>query len=642
MSFTVPSKFIFHDVSSGKEYRQGTTVSVTLANGDYLSPEYGASHTEWYYFYKSDSTWGGYTIENGWRLVTNGRTMAPSMKKIAGYYVRQCLYNNVSGMTSIPDLSEHTNLRSVLFYNCTKLTNYSTSRLPTSLTTMNAMFYGCTALKTAPSLAGFTSVKDISRIFRGCTSLVTAPKLPPNVTKAVSSFENCTNLTTITSWSFTNTNVEMWNAFAGCVNLESFPHKIATTNYVNSMFEGCSKLTGVIIFTLKPVGTGDIFKSTKKSIYLFGDGVTSAMQKSSQISNVYIGFKTDILSFITIRCDDNGNEDPYGNHCRLYLDYKLDPVIPSYLNPVIEAPALYSVDADAEIPLELSWYIGNDESTALIPGSTDLNNAGRINATISNISDIKDLKILMNTSVMYDSETYDWSSEAAYSTFTIDIYPIDINAKGTSVGIMTTASDEEDDFIVGDESQTGHARIRLATDFSKNVRLKGHEVPVVKTGTTRVTIGTDAPRTSAGDMYYYTGSVTVSGIEGFTTPPIVLVSLGSTLATSFCRTGSVTTVNGKTSFTIYVTRIASSNTEAHSYNINWTAIGYSYEQSIGDVDSDNPSDPSEPSRPVEPTLGLPDGGNNGDVLVKSDDYCSWEEKVGLTNLEIEDMLENMA
>ena len=145
------------------------------------------------------------------------------------------------------------------FYNCTNLTNVSTT-IRTSIDTKNVesigyMYYGCSSLTTAqiPAITN-SKLKYMTYVFAGCGKLnniaYDSATLNTNlVTQMRGMFQNCSSLTSlnfITRFSSTS-NVQYFEMmFDGCsrlttINLSNF--NTSNAIWMQAMFRGCSKLT---------------------------------------------------------------------------------------------------------------------------------------------------------------------------------------------------------------------------------------------------------------------------------------------------------------------------------------------------------------------------------------------------------------
>ena len=466
---TVPTGYVFWDVSANKSYAAGKTFP-TLGNGDYLVPatsSYDGYYQQYTYYTSYTDAGSGLKWTNCWVGVVQAAYDAKPQKlpfnSIADKPVRCFSYQgaqitacptttNAGGTSSI---SAITNLQQVSFYDCTKLA--TAPALPTSIKSLHMAFYNtkitsppsnfasltnlieaeycfwnCTSLTSAPTISGLSALARATGMFYKCTNLVTPPVLPPNV-------------------------LDIGYMFYGCTKLTSGPTIPSQVTSMYGTFWGCTSLVGNIrIESANISNTGNAFKNTSasKQIILLGpSGVWSkltALAKTGNNGNVYAGIIATPKSFKAIRGTYDSTNQTFtevanGQYCKLTVNYSAPYVSGALLIP----PTLTS----GEDTLNPTWYISTLGGTVLTSAGTQAQATGTIVCVIDlgsgETAASFDLK--MRTQYTYNSIAYAWNSGTVAAFLTYSNAIIDVNPTGTGMAFFGEAPDDYVGLIVNSD-----------------------------------------------------------------------------------------------------------------------------------------------------------------------------------------------
>ena len=246
---TVPSGYIFIDVSANKVYTEGQTMPA-VAEGDSLQAtgSSAASKPGYTYHVANTAVSMGMTVGSesfkttaaGWFCAVDAGVTATSVSipaSICGIAVRVLnIYSNNVVTVTIPS----SNLQYISGASKTKLKTIAGS-FPSSL--LGVRFYSCPDLESVPANLNVCTNMTIGRyMFRGCSKLRTVATLPPNITSLEYAFEGCASLTSAPA--IPSKVVSAYYAFANCSSLAAAPtnnSRVLTSIY--SMFESCTSLT---------------------------------------------------------------------------------------------------------------------------------------------------------------------------------------------------------------------------------------------------------------------------------------------------------------------------------------------------------------------------------------------------------------
>ena len=407
---TVPTGYVFWDVSAKKSYAAGTTFPA-LGDGDYLAPA-STSTTDGYYhgyIYHTSYMYNNVQITNGWNgAVQSGYSdktsyVAP-FNTIADKPVMAFAYSNCNKMVSAPNLSGNTNLRTILFQGCTALTSVPT--IPAGVTNLTYSFQGCTALTSAPTIP--ESVTILKCTFFGCTALTSAPSIPANVT-------------------------DMDGTFYGCTALTSAPTIPSNVTVITNIFLECVNLTGVIYINATDLTYSGAFYNTELQIILLGAGATTAVAQTGNKGNVYVGVKALIKSFKAIRCDSTGTEKATGEYCLFQCTF----TAPSLSGSLLKIPVLQKSGVD----VSAAWHVGSLSGSEITAAGVDLGTGATIFALINLVSG--DESSVYSINVVTSYESYTFVSSVFTAALTYKKFIIDITPDGTKIGIGMEAPEDE-------------------------------------------------------------------------------------------------------------------------------------------------------------------------------------------------------
>lgn len=463
---TVPTGYVFWDVSANKSYAAGTTFP-TLGNGDYLVPA-TSSQDGYYqqYHYYTSYTYGGITYTNCWQGTTQAAYSSLAQKlpfnSIADKPVRFFRYigcqfttcpttTNTGGTSSI---SAITNLEYLGFDNCTKMTTapvlptglkslfcsfYNTKITSppsnfsslTNLQVADYCFYNCTSLTSAPTISGLTALTSAIGMFYDCTALVNPPVLPANV-------------------------LDIGYMFYGCTSLTSGPTIPSHVTSIYGMFQNCTSLVGNIRIESEVIANSSYaFNNTAagNQIILLGpSNVYSSLKtiaKSGNNGNVYAGIMAKPLSFTAIRGTYNSttrefSENVSGTYCKLTIDYSAPYVSGALILP----PTL----SDGTNTLNPTWYINTLNGTALTSSGSQCQSSGALVTVLSLGSSETSATFTLstNTKYTYNSITYTYTSSNMTALLTYSNLIIDVNPAGTAIAFGMEAPDDSGFYIDND------------------------------------------------------------------------------------------------------------------------------------------------------------------------------------------------
>lgn len=407
---TVPTGYVFWDVSANKSYAAGTTFPA-LGDGDYLVPA-SSSPTDGYYhgyYYHTSYAYNAVQITNGWQgLVQSGYSdktsyVAP-FNTIADKPVMVFAYSNCNKMVSAPNLSGNTNLRAIQFFGCTALTSVPT--IPTGVTDLTYSFQGCTALTSAPIIPDGVTILKCT--FFGCTALTSAPSIPANVTN-------------------------MDGTFYGCTALTSAPTIPSNVTIITNIFLGCVKLTGVIYINATNLTYSGAFYNTELQIILLGTGATTAVAQTGNKGNVYVGVTALIESFKAIRCDSTGTEKATGEYCLFQCTF----TAPSLSGSLLKIPVLQKSGVD----VSATWHVGSLSGAEITAAGVDLGTGATIFSLINLGSGDESSVYSINIVTRYGDYTF--TSSLFTAALTYKKFIIDITPDGTKIGIGMEAPEDE-------------------------------------------------------------------------------------------------------------------------------------------------------------------------------------------------------
>lgn len=431
---TVPTGYVFWDVSANKSYAAGKTFP-TLGDGDYIVPATSTAdgYYQVYFYHEKSFTRNQVTFSGGWEGYVQSAYYSKAQKSpfntIADKPVRVFDYGGCT-FTSSPAVSSCTNLKAISWKGCTNLTSipalpanlkslyyaFSETKItnPPKLSGLSGLtcaafaFYKCTNLTSAPTISGLTNLTDLRGMFQGCTALVTPPALPASAIDTGYMFQSCTAMT-------------------------SAPVLTANITSCYSMFRYCTALTGFItINTPEAQLNGNCcFYDTTKTIILVGSGATTYLSKRSNNKNVYDGIRAYPASFTSIRCDSSGNESASGLYVLLTVSY----TALSYSGAKLVLPTLKK-DGTA---VSATWHISTKTGTVLTSSGTQLQTSDKLVAIyyLGNNTTAPKFELILNTT--YDS--YSWSSSAIQATTTFKEFIVDIRPDGKTIGIGKEASE---------------------------------------------------------------------------------------------------------------------------------------------------------------------------------------------------------
>lgn len=438
---TVPTGYVFWDVSANKSYAAGKTFP-TLGDGDYIVPATSTAdgYYQVYFYHAKSFTRNQITFSGGWEGYVQSayysKTQKAPFNTIADKPVRSFQYDHCT-FSSSPAVSSCTNLWAISWWQCTNLTSipalpanlkslyyaFSETKItssPTlsglsSLTCTAYAFYKCTSLTSAPSISGLTNLTDLRGMFQGCTSLVTPPALPASAIDTGYMFQSCTAMT-------------------------SAPTLTANITSCYSMFRYCTSLTGFItVNTPESQLNGNYcFYDTTQTIILVGSGATTYLSKRNNNKNVYDGIKAYPMAFTAIRCDSDGNESASGVYVLLTVSY----TALNYSGAKLVLPTLTKDGSSTSA----TWHIGTKDGTTLTSSGVQLDSTGKI-VSIYYVGDnttAPKFGVILNT--IYNS--YSWYSTEKQATTTYKEFIIDVRPDGKTIGIGTEASETAEGLMI--------------------------------------------------------------------------------------------------------------------------------------------------------------------------------------------------
>lgn len=438
---TVPTGYVFWDVSANKSYAAGKTFPA-LGEGDYLVPATSNNdgYYQQYYYHANSYIRNQVECKGGWEGTVQSRYYSQSQKSpfntIADKPVYDFTYDHCT-FTSSPAVSGCTNLKHIAWWQCTRLTSipalppnleslyYSFSETaitsPPNLSSLANLriaawaFYKCASLTSAPTISGLSALIDARGMFQECTSLVTPPALPSNLADA--------------GW-----------MFQGCTALTSAPTLVASITSMYSMFRYCTSLTGFITVNTpeQQLNGNYCFFDTMLRIILVGSGATTYLSKRSNNNNVYDGIKACPASFTSIRCDANGEESASGTYVLLTVSY----TALNYSGAKLVLPTLKKDGSQ----VSATWHIDTKTGTVLTSSGTQLQSQGKIVAiySIGNNTTAPKFEIVLNT----EYQSYSWQSSSRQATTTYKEFIIDVRPDGRCIGIGKEASDEDEGLLI--------------------------------------------------------------------------------------------------------------------------------------------------------------------------------------------------
>lgn len=438
---TVPTGYVFWDVSANKSYAAGKTFP-TLGEGDYLVPATTSAdgYYQAYFYHVNSYTTNQVTFSGGWNGYVQAAYYSKAQKSpfntIADKPVRVFNYDHCT-FSSSPAVSSCTNLWHISWYQCTNLTSipalpanlkslyyaFSETKItnPPTLSGLSGLtcaawaFYKCTSLTSAPTISGLTNLTDLRGMFQGCTALVTPPALPASALDVGWMFQSCTSMT-------------------------SAPVLVESITSCYSMFRYCTALTGFITIDVSEAQLNGnyCFYDTTQTIILVGSGATTYLSKRSNNKNVYDGIKAYPASFTSIRCDSDGNESASGLYVLLTVSY-------TALNYSGAKLVLPTLKKDGTV-VSATWHISTKTGTVLTSSGTQLQTSDKLVAIyyIGDNTTAPKFELTLNTT--YGS--YSWSSSAIQATTTFKEFIVDIRPDGKTIGIGKEASESVEGLLI--------------------------------------------------------------------------------------------------------------------------------------------------------------------------------------------------
>lgn len=438
---TVPTGYVFWDVSANKSYAAGKTFP-TLGEGDYLVPATTTNdgYYQEYIYHANSMTRNQVTFSGGWEGYVQSQYYSQTQKSpfnsIADKPVRTFQYDHCTFTTS-PAVSSCTNLWNVTWWQCKNLTaipalpanikslwySFSETKI-TSPPTLSELanlqcaawaFYKCTNLTSVPTISGLSLLTDTRGMFEQCTKITSPPALPSNVLDIGYMFQNCTALT-------------------------SAPTLVSSITSAYAAFRYCTSLTGFItVETSEGQLNGNYcFYDTTKTIILVGSGATTYLSKRSNNKNVYDGIKAYPANFTSIRCDSSGNESASGLYVLLTVSY-------TALNYSGAKMVLPTLKKDGT-KVSATWHISTKTGTTLTSSGYQLQTSDKLVAIyyLGNNTTAPKFELTLNTT--YSS--YSWSSTVIQTTTTFKEFLVDISPDGKAMAIGDEASETEEGLYI--------------------------------------------------------------------------------------------------------------------------------------------------------------------------------------------------
>lgn len=481
---TVPTGYVFWDVSANKSYAAGSTMP-TVGNGDYMVPattsQDGHYHT--YIYYTSLTGYGGITVTEGWAGYINetgtytSLTQKIPFNSIGDKPVKIFMYSgsfsswptgaSQSGYNSLESL---TNMEWITFRGCPNLSG-TAPNMPVNIISLEQTFmdtkitnppanfgnlsklFTCancfknlTTLTSAPSLP--SNLKNAMSAFWGCTSLTSGPaQIPASLENASNMFRDCTGITTPPEFAANSNAFSLHYMYYGCTSLTSAPTIPASASTIHSMFYGCTSLVGNIV-----IESNDISNSTgcftntdpSKTIILLGNANNQSdiVSIANNYSNVYPGAIAIPVSLTAIRGIYNSTLETFtetimGTYCKLTLGY----TAPSVSGAKFMIPTVTNSENEE---LSLTWHLDTVDGTVITSAGYQLqtndNIVSIINLGSSETSDTYTLHT--NTTYTYNNKNYSWSSGNKSATLTYSNALIDINPLGTGIAFWAEVRDD--------------------------------------------------------------------------------------------------------------------------------------------------------------------------------------------------------
>lgn len=453
---TVPTGYVFWDVSANKKYTAGQTMPA-LGNGDYLTPATTSNdgYYQQYDYYTSHSN-GDVSYTNGWYGYVlsqyKNQTQSSPFNEIGGKPVRAFSYYMCT-FSSSPQVSNRTNLYWLSYMKCANLTTAPV--LPSGLKSINYIFYK-TKVKTAdfsktpnvehayyafgyntsitspPNISVMTKLKDARKMFEGCTSLTSAPTLPNSVVDAGWMFYGCTALTTGTT--ITPNVTSVWQMFYGCTNLSGVI--LVQSDNINSYtkcFYNTSAAKQIILLQA-------LHSVTYQTI--------SKLASTTNNKNVYAGVVAEATGFTAIRGDyENGafTEHVSGDYCKLEFSYTA-PYLPSakilipYLSKTVDGVV-------TDIKNNVTWHVNALSGSSVTDDGINFEDAaiektetsgrkyyyGKMISVYQVGSDSASFDMRATSKYTYNGDDYGYSNGTRRASLTLSNTIIDVNTSGNGI-----------------------------------------------------------------------------------------------------------------------------------------------------------------------------------------------------------------
>ena len=457
---TVPTGYVFKDVSADKLYPAGSTMP-TVGDGDYIVPATTAADGKYHqYTYHKSYMARGISFTNCWVGFVQSRYTSASYShrvpygsiadikveyfSFAGCQFTSCPTINHSGDTNY--LSEKTNLKFVTFEDCTKLTTAPV--LPVNIESLNWSFSRTKIASPPSNFSSLTKLKSADYCFNECTNLTSKPAISglSAFKSAVGMFRNCTGLTG-QSLALPSNILDVGRMYEGCTGITSaakIPGKV-TSAY--KMFKGCTNLSGIIGIPSNVLSNNvDIFSGTVNRIILVGNPSSSEdynfdkLKKiANDYSNVYAGVIADVNSFTAIRgIYENGifTETVNGSWCKLTLTYSA----PDVSGALFKIPELKDADNN---DVNATWHVGSVSGPVLTSAGMQVESSGTIITCIDLGSSLTSETYKVRTIVdyTYDSINYTYYSNIKNAMLTYSSAVIDINPLGNGMAFWGEVAD---------------------------------------------------------------------------------------------------------------------------------------------------------------------------------------------------------
>ena len=237
-SYIVPQGAVY-TTSSGRVFKAGETVTVSVSDGDKLETLdyiYMFNYDYEYYPEQYDQVGEG-DKDLGWR------------KNLLGAWSAR-----VKDMTKTryEPLLESINNSPLMNLNCTFagcVNMEAAPKIPTMVNMLCWTFANCRQLKEAPDLSNCILRTYLVGAFRGCHTLTVAPVLPSNVESLCQTFVDCTSLVEVPN--IPDGVTDMYGTFTHCTLLRTLPVIPASVNDLTFAFVDCTSLAGTITINAK-------------------------------------------------------------------------------------------------------------------------------------------------------------------------------------------------------------------------------------------------------------------------------------------------------------------------------------------------------------------------------------------------------